>query len=217
MLNAAMCRWNISKQWFTTWNRKGNNLMPLFWWQRWPRDYVYTLFAARCFQFLRSNAFASKMIIISHCSRLCTHCFKKTKPRISRLLSKNSERARSSQICNEREAFACFGELSLVIYIASRDTHNTSVEVSWKSERICETKCERSVISGVITIKVLFVYLALWSGILLVTKWWLLTLKQVDIALLFCLEGVTELQDKKCRLVRSFHIQIHMLFAVDPH
>ena len=38
------------------------------------------------------------------------------------------------------------------------------------------------------------VYLVVWSGISLVTKWWFLTLKRVDIALLFCLEGVTELK-----------------------
>ena len=67
------------------------------------------------FQFLRRNAFASKVIIISHYSRLCTHFFKETKPQISRLLSNNSERARSSQIWNQRDAFACFGEFKLVI------------------------------------------------------------------------------------------------------
>ena len=41
--------------------------------------------------------------------------FKKTKTGISRLLFKNSERARSSQLWNERDAFDCFGELKLVI------------------------------------------------------------------------------------------------------
>ena len=61
--------------------------------------------------------FASKVIIISHYSRLCTQFFKKTKPRISRLLSKYSERVRSSQIWNERDAFACFGELRIVMAV----------------------------------------------------------------------------------------------------
>ena len=67
------------------------------------------------FSFSEVMQFASKLIIISHYSRICTHFFKKTKPRISHLLSQNSERARSSQIWNERDAFACFGELRLVI------------------------------------------------------------------------------------------------------
>ena len=40
----------------------------------------------------------------------------------------------------------------------------------------------------------MFVYLAVWSGISVVTNWWFLRVKQVDIALLFCLEGVTELK-----------------------
>ena len=37
---------------------------------------VYSLlFAARCFQFLRSTAFASKVIIISHYARVCNYFF----------------------------------------------------------------------------------------------------------------------------------------------
>ena len=47
--------------------------------------------------------------------RLCTHFFQENKTANSCLLSKNSEQACSSQIWNERDAFACFGELRLVI------------------------------------------------------------------------------------------------------
>lgn len=82
-------------------------------------------------------------------------------------------------------------------HIASRDTHNTSIEVSWKNERICETKCDRDVtwfLEWQWSRHYMFVYLAVWSGISVVTNWWFLRVKQVDIALLFCLEGVTELK-----------------------
>ena len=64
---------------------------------------------------LSGVALASKVIIISHYSYLCTFFFFLQENKNANLTFATGERARSSQIWNEREAFDCFGELKLPI------------------------------------------------------------------------------------------------------